>query len=181
MRDRMGETCRKRVKLRMNNVTVSADGIPLPSWSDSISGYAIKVLDEIKRSNWELSILLCDDKTITNLNRQYRNKNEATDVLSFNLGETVHDGGKTVYLPGDIVISLETLHENSDFFRIPEDEELRRLIIHGILHLDGMDHTDTVEKQPVEPMLVLQEEILNRLKNEFIIPVTHGEKSENPF
>jgi len=160
----------------MNNVTVNADGIPLPAWIDSISRYAMKVLNELKRDNWELSILLCDDKTITNLNKQYRNRDEATDILSFNLGETLREGGKTVYLPGDIVISLDTLRENSGFFQIPEDEELRRLIIHGILHLDGMDHTGTVEKQSVEPMLVLQEEILNRLKNEYIIPVTHGEK-----
>ena len=172
----MTEVCRKRERLRMNNVTVCAEGIPLPSWVDSISRYALKVLDEIKRGNWELSILLCDDKTITGLNRQYRNRDEATDILSFNLGETLEEDGKTVYFPGDIVISLDTLHENSDFFKIPEDEELRRLIIHGILHLDGMDHTGTAEKQPVEPMLALQEEILDRLKNEYIIPAFDGEK-----
>jgi len=156
----------------MNNVTVSAGGIPLPSWSGSISNYALKVLDEVNRVNWELSILLCDDKMITGLNRQYRNKDEPTDILSFNLGETIQDGGKTVYLPGDIVISLDTLRENSGYFQISEDEELRRLIIHGILHLDGMDHTESVcaQVEQSEPMLTLQEEILNRLKNERIIP-----------
>jgi probable rRNA maturation factor len=155
-----------------NRIEVSAEETPLPAWKDEMCGFALKVLEEINRDNWELSILLCDDKTIAALNSQYRNKAEATDILSFNLGETVQEGEKTFFLPGDIVISLETLRENAQYFKISEDEELRRLIIHGILHLDGMDH-ETTEKQ--EPMLALQEEILNRLKDERIIPYG-GEK-----
>jgi len=150
----------------MNNVTINAQEVDLPPWSDNACNFALKVLDEIKRDNWELSILFCDNKTITGLNSQYRNKNEPTDILSFNLGETVQEEGKTVFLPGDIVISLETLKENAQYFNTPEDEELRRLLIHGILHLDGMDH-ETLEKN--EPMLELQENILNKLKTEKII------------
>jgi len=151
----------------MNKVTINSDGLSLPAWTSHACDFSLKVMDQIKRDNWELSILFCGDKKITELNDQYRNKKEATDILSFNLGETVTDGGETVYLPGDIVISLDTLRENAKYFSIPEDEELRRLIIHGILHLDGMDH-QTNEKG--EPMLVLQEEILDKLKNERIIP-----------
>jgi len=160
----------------MNNVVVNAEGFPLPSWSDSACCFAMKVLDEIKRDNWELSILLCTDKTITKLNSQYRNKPEPTDILSFSLGETLQDGDKTVYLPGDIVISLDTLRENARYFQTPQDEELRRLLIHGILHLNGMDHS-TPDRE--EPMLELQEQILNKLKNEHIFPTE--EKSEIPF
>jgi len=156
----------------MNKIVVNAKEIPLPSWSGLMCEYAQKVLNEIKHDNWELSILLCDDKTITGLNTQYRNKNEPTDILSFSLGETIKNGDKTTYLPGDIVISLDTLRENARYFQTPEDEELRRLLIHGILHLDGMDH-ETISNN--EPMLELQEKILNRLKNEHIIPL--GEKN----
>jgi len=151
----------------MNNVTINAQEIPLPSWSGNACCFALKVLEEIKRDNWELSVLFCDDKTIANLNSQYRNKNEPTDILSFNLGETINEDGKTTYLPGDIVISLDTLKENAEYFQTPQDEELRRLLIHGILHLDGMDH-QTLEKD--EPMLELQEKILNKLSAEKIIP-----------
>ncbi|MDR0323632.1 MAG: rRNA maturation RNase YbeY [Treponema sp.] len=149
----------------MNTVVINVKEVPLPSWSPSMSGFAQKVLEEIKRDNWELSILLCGDKTIKDLNSQYRSKNEATDILSFNLGTEIQDGDRIVYLPGDIVISLDTLRENARYFGTNEDEELRRLIIHGILHLDGMDH-ETLEKN--EPMLVLQEDILTRLKGEHI-------------
>ena len=151
----------------MNTVTVNAQEIPLPSWSSSIINFAKKVLKEKGCKNWELSILLCDDKTIKELNNRYRDKNEPTDILSFNLGETVQKKGKTVYFPGDIVISLETLSENAMYFQITEDEELRRLIIHGILHLDGMEH-ETID--PQEPMLKLQEELMFKLKDETIIP-----------
>jgi probable rRNA maturation factor len=150
----------------MNNVVVNAQGLILPSWSGSICCFALKVLEEIKRDNWEISILLCTDKVITELNSQYRNKPEPTDILTFNLGTEMQDGDKTVYLPGDIVISLDTLQENAGYFQTTKDEELRRLIIHGILQLDGMDHETLDEK---EPMLALQEEILNKLKNEKII------------
>jgi len=156
----------------MNKVTVNAEEYPLPSWSGDMCCFAVKVMEEIKRENWELSILLCGDKTITKLNTQYRNKNEPTDILSFNLGETVQENDKSVYLPGDIVISLDTLRENAKYFNISEDEELRRLIIHGILHLDGMNH-ETNEQG--EPMLILQEAILRKLENKRIISL----KSEN--
>jgi probable rRNA maturation factor len=64
------------------------------------------------------------------------------------------------------VISLETLRENAEYFRTPEEEELRRLLIHGILHLDGMDHTTNNEK---EPMLQLQERLLVRLAGERVL------------
>jgi len=157
----------------MNRVAVSAEEVPLPFWSDSLCRFALKTLDEIKRDNWELSVLLCGDKTIASLNAQYRDKEMPTDVLSFRMGTTIRDGRRKVYLAGDIVISLDTLSENARYFKIPEDEELRRLLIHGILHLDGMDHK-TINKD--EPMLALQEEILNRLKDEHIFPDYGGEQ-----
>jgi len=160
----------------VNNVIVNAREVILPSWSGLVRRFALKVLEKIKRDNWELSVLICGDKTITELNSRYRNKAEPTDILSFSLGETMRDGDETVYLPGDIVISLDSMRENAKYFGTPQDEELRRLLIHGILHLDGMDHETTDEK---EPMLVLQEEILKNLNNEHIIPLE--EKSEIPF
>ena len=151
----------------MNSVFVNTVDMEIPVWSRSLCNYAQKVLNEINQNNWELSILLCGDKTITELNAKYRNKHEPTDVLSFALGETL-DEQKNIFLPGDIVISLDTLRENAKYFQISEDEELRRLLIHGILHLDGMDHK-TLEKS--EPMLVLQENILKKLDNESIIEI----------
>ena len=153
----------------MNRVAVNAEEVPLPAWSESLGRYAIKALTELGRDNWDLSVLLCGDETIRALNAQYRGRDEATDVLSFELGaeEIAGDGDKR-YLPGDIVISLHTLGENARYFAISEDEELRRLVIHGILHLDGMDHQTNGD---TEPMIVLQERILTSLAGERIVPV----------
>ena len=146
----------------MNRVNVSIEEVPPPSWKNRAKTYILKVLQFLKKDKWDLSVLFCGNKRIRDLNLRYRNKDEATDVLSFTLGETE----KGRYLPGDIVISLETAEENAVFFKVQPDEELRRLLIHGILHLDGMDHDTNDEK---EPMLQFQEKILACLAGEYII------------
>ena len=148
----------------MNRVTISAAEAPLPKWSGSLRRYAGKVLAELGRDKWDLSVLLCDDVTISGLNSRYRGKPEATDVLSFAQNEGEPFPGKR--LPGDIVISLDTLSKNARRFAVSEDEELRRLVIHGILHLDGMNHRSN---RSTEPMLQLQENILSKLSDDYII------------
>jgi probable rRNA maturation factor len=152
----------------MNRVAVSAEEVPLPAWSEALRAYALRVLAETSRDNWDLSVMLCGDEAIKRLNAQYRRRDEATDVLSFELGaEETGENGERRYLPGDIVISLDTLRENARYFQIPEDEELRRLLIHGILHLEGMDHQTN---DAAEPMIILQEKILAKLEEECILP-----------
>ncbi|MDR2517620.1 MAG: rRNA maturation RNase YbeY [Spirochaetaceae bacterium] len=160
----------------MNRVETTALEVPLPPWSAAFAGYLENALDALGKTNWDLSVVFCGDAAIRALNSRYRGKDEATDVLSFALGETLHAGngdagnrddgngddsnGGERYLAGDIIISLETVRENARYFAVREEEELRRLAIHGILHLDGMDH-ETNDAH--EPMLVLQEKLLNDL------------------
>jgi probable rRNA maturation factor len=158
----------------MNRVAISARGIALPPWKGAARGYIRRVLKHINRDGWDLSVLFCDDAYIRALNARFRGADEATDVLSFVLGETTEEQGRRRFLPGDLAISLETLAENARYFRVSEDEELRRLLIHGILHLDGLDH-DT--NDPTQPMLQLQEKILAELSGERIIPRDPIERS----
>lgn len=93
----------------------------------------------------EISVLLCDDPFITDLNRTYRKKNEPTDVLSFG---QLSDG---VPLPdhyfvlGDIVISMETVEERCHADKTAMKEELRLLFCHGLLHLLGWQHANDAE------------------------------------
>jgi len=147
----------------MSRVLFRAEEVPLPPWTGRAGGFIRKVLDMLGHRNWELSVLFCNNRYIKSLNAQYRNKDEPTDVLSFPLGETTPEG--RVYLPGDLVVSLEALEENARFFNVTEDEELRRLLVHGILHLSGEDHATN---KPEEPMLKAQEEILAALAGERI-------------
>jgi probable rRNA maturation factor len=156
----------------MNKVELNVEEAALPVWSDAMIEYAGKVLAELGKNNWDLSLFLCSDSYIRSLNSQYRGRDEATDVLSFALGETIKgEDGESRYLSGDIIISLETLAENARYFKTSEDEELRRLLIHGILHLDGMDHATNNE---TEPMLRLQEKILLTLAGECILPAENA-------
>ena len=155
----------------MNKVFVCAEGIPMPDWQSSLEKYVLKALDRLGKDKWDLSMLLCGDETMAALNSRYRGKSEATDVLSFSLGEGEAFpekiiSGRSRRLPGDIVISLDSMRENARRYKISEDEELRRLVIHGILHLDGMDHTTNND---TEPMLRLQEQILTDLTEDHII------------
>jgi probable rRNA maturation factor len=149
---------------------VRAAEMELPGWVKALRIFVRDVLMILKKDKWDLSILLCGDKTIKDLNTIYRGKEEATDVLSFSLGESAPfpPGGKRHgrHTPGDIVISLETMRENARRFKVEEDEELRRLLIHGILHLNGMDHRTNDEN---EPMLKFQENILEKLSKKQIL------------
>jgi probable rRNA maturation factor len=145
----------------MNAVEVSVEGIDTPEWLERARSFAKDVLDELGKDGWDLSLLLCDDGFIRGLNRQYRDRDEPTDVLSFEQGESYRDPeGGTRYLAGDIVISLDSLGRNADENGVSRENELKRLIVHGVLHLSGMDHEDNDASRP---MLVLQEELLRKL------------------
>jgi len=156
----------------MNRVFFRAEEVSLPLWTRRADVFIRKVLDMLGHRNWELSVLFCNNRYIKSLNARYRNRDEPTDVLSFPLGpgcDTVsrkcpHRFGR-VFLAGDLVVSLDALEENARFFKVPEDEELRRLLVHGILHLSGEDH---VSNKAGEPMLKKQEEILTALAGERI-------------
>jgi len=87
----------------------------------------------------ELSIALVDDAAIAELNGQYRDNPSATDVLSFSLLEgegEEHRGG----LLGDVVISVETAAKQAAERRRGLDDEIARLMVHGLCHLIGHDH-----------------------------------------
>jgi probable rRNA maturation factor len=152
----------------MNRVEISAEEVPLPPWSARANDFVLKVLNRLGRDRWDLSMLFCNNEYIRSLNARFRNSDESTDVLSFSQGDSYADeaAGEQRFLAGDIVVSLETLAENAAYFQVSQDEELRRLLIHGILHLDGMDH-QTNEGE--EPMLKLQETILAELSGETIL------------
>jgi probable rRNA maturation factor len=152
----------------MNIVDVSVTEIEPPQWLDRLERFALKVLDLLELDNWEVSVLLCNDRFIQDLNRRFRGKDEPTDVLSFEQGLVCDewsppDGGRGPHIAGDIVISLDTLHRHAELFEVPAEEELKRLVVHGLLHLNGMDHADNA---PEQEMLKLQESILQDIAEE---------------
>lgn len=159
----------------MNNTLIidTEEHCPPPSWIGSVETFIQAVLSDLDISHWELSVLFCKDSFIADLNKQYRSIDGPTDVLSFEQGdEYTDDEGATWYVAGDIIISLDMLIFNAKEYNVSQDEELKRLLIHGILHLDGYDHEDEHIERSAEPkgeMLVLQENLLSCYVSEKII------------
>ena len=96
----------------------------------------------------DVYVLLADDATLRRLNRTFRGKDKATDVLSFPAGPTTVFFGepKGPGLAGDLAISLEAAARQAERFGHSLGDEVRVLLLHGTLHLAGFDHeTDAGE------------------------------------
>jgi probable rRNA maturation factor len=126
---------------------------------DGIQGFALQVLGRLRLDNWQMGILVTDDRGIREYNRQWRHIDSPTDVLSF----VQEEGDAIPRVPGmpieagDVIISVESIERNAAALGHSFSEELRRAVVHGILHLNGMDHPgDDYEGE----MLKLQEELL---------------------
>ena len=111
----------------------------------------------------EFSVHFITDEEIQALNRDYRGKDEPTDILTFR----ILDGEEFPSFPGeekelgDMFISMDAMRRNAAEFSVSEDEELFRLLVHGILHLQGYDHKTNDFSS--EPMLIRQEEIIQAI------------------
>jgi probable rRNA maturation factor len=151
----------------MNRVEASSLGIDPPEWAAKAADFCLKALEAAGIDGWDLSLAFSDDPSMRELNSRYRGRDEATDVLSFENGESFEEPGLGKrFLAGDIVISLGGLARNARDFSVDEGEELKRLLVHGILHLSGMDHD---EEDPAGEMLDRQETLLGSLKGERIL------------
>ncbi|SEF47008.1 probable rRNA maturation factor [Bryocella elongata] len=83
----------------------------------------------------EVDVLLAGDAALKRLNREFRGKDKATDVLSFRSPEEIFE-----QRAGDLAISLQTAARQAKAFGHGVEDEVRILMLHGLLHLSGMDH-----------------------------------------
>jgi probable rRNA maturation factor len=119
----------------------------------------------------ELSVIITDDKRIRVLNREFRRKDKATDVLSFpQLTKAELFGRARGFVGsslGDLVISSETTLRQAKEFGVAKREELLRLLVHGVLHLCGYDH-EKVPHNEAQRMRRQERAIRGRLLEEFV-------------
>lgn len=151
----------------LNIVDITVVGVEEPSWLFRVEQFSLKVLEELQLDNWELSIVFCNSQFIRELNNRFRGKNEVTDVLSFSQSEGEPfpfspTSSKTI---GDVVISLDMVETNRCSTGESWEAELKRLLIHGILHLAGYDHEETEEEGE---MMDLQDRLLQQFMGEQI-------------
>ena len=106
----------------------------------------------------EISVLICDADTIHELNRDYRNVDAPTDVLSFALNEGEDDIPEEEKALGDIVINLDRAIAQAEEFGHSKEREMAYLSVHGFLHILGYDHYDPKEKKA---MRKAEEDILS--------------------
>jgi len=107
----------------------------------------------------ELSVLITGNDEIRVLNRDYRKIDKATDVLSFAMEDPE--------VLGDVVISYEKMLSQAKEFKVTPDEELARLLVHGLLHLLGYDHVKGGAQ--AKEMREKEKEVLGRLKEKGFI------------
>ena len=113
----------QKINFYSENDFVLEDHGKYESWIERVIASEEKKLEE-------LSYIFCDDEYLLNLNEEFLQHDTYTDIITFD-----YSVGKI--LQGDIYISTERVKENSEEFNVSFEEELRRVIIHGVLHLCG--------------------------------------------
>lgn len=113
-----------------------------------IEADAARLLEAVDLGDAELSVVLCDDAVIQGLNRDWRDKDAPTDVLSF----PQDDGPSPEQLLGDVVISVQTAARQAEEVGHPLLAELRVLLVHGLCHLLGHDHREPAEAAEMQAL-----------------------------
>lgn len=112
-------------------------------------------------ANCETSVLLVDDRGIRELNRDFRQIDRATDVLSFPSGEYPLPQGETELYVGDMALSLERARRQAEEYGHTYEREIAFLTAHSVLHCLGYDHVDDPEGE--REMFSRQEAILTKM------------------
>ena len=137
-------------------ITFHAEGIGIPKIKKRETANWIKtVAKNYNRKVGEIAYLFCDDEKILEINRTYLQHDFYTDIITFDYSEEDT-------ISGDIFISIDTVRSNSQKYHTDLEEELHRVIIHGILHLCGVN--DKSEEEETE-MREAENSALTLLKN----------------
>ena len=110
-----------------------AEDIKLPALEkQKINRWIKETATEYAKKVGDIAYIFCSDERILEVNKQYLNHDYYTDIITFDYSE-----GSTI--SGDIFISLDTVMSNATEFNVSFEQELKRILIHGILHLCGQD------------------------------------------
>jgi probable rRNA maturation factor len=120
-----------------------------------VDGHALvstakRLLAALDEGTSAFSLSLVGDDAIRTLNRKYRGRDSATDVLSFPLGDPPAPGAAFERPLGDVVISVDTAKRQAAAYDAPLQREIYRLLIHGLLHLKGHDHAAVTERRVMQ-------------------------------
>ena len=125
-------------------ITYQTEGTRMPNIKKRETTVWIRrVADTYGKKVGDVNYIFCNDERILEVNREYLQHDYYTDIITFDYTE-----GNTI--SGDLFISLDTVKSNSEQFSTEYDEELHRTIIHGILHLCGINDKGPGEREIME-------------------------------
>ena len=125
-------------------ISYNAEGVRMPKLRKRDTSAWIKaVAADYGRTVGEVGYMVVDDEKILEVNREYLGHDYYTDVITFDYDEDN-------VVSGDIVISLDTVRSNAELFGKSYDEEFYRVLIHGILHLCGINDKGPGEREVME-------------------------------
>ena len=125
-------------------ISFYSEEVELPAINqEAVSSWVREVTKTYGKKTGDISYIFCSDEKILEVNRQYLQHDYYTDIITFDYTE----GNK---ISGDLFISLDTVKTNSDTFHTPYNEEFHRTIIHGILHLCGINDKAPGEREIME-------------------------------
>ncbi len=127
------------------------------SFKNDLIGLVNYSLEVLEVDNAIFDIILVDDEEIKKINKQYRNKDTSTDVISFALEDEKTINIPSIRMLGDVYVSFDTAKSQAKEYNHSLKRELSFLIVHGLLHLLGYSH-DKIENE--KKMFELQERIL---------------------
>ena len=115
---------------------------PVLDWG-KVEQWIVEVAQRLGRRVGALTYIFCDDERILEVNRQFLNHDYYTDIITF-------DNTTGRLIRGDMFISLDTVATNAESVEATYDEELMRVIIHGVLHLCGINDKGPGEREIME-------------------------------
>lgn len=125
-------------------ISYNAENVKMPAIKKrEVTKWIRAVAATYGRTVGEVGYLFCDDEKILEVNREYLQHDYYTDIITFD-----YDEGNQIN--GDLVISLDTVRTNAELFNKTYEEELYRVIIHGILHLCGINDKGPGEREIME-------------------------------
>ena len=125
---------------------------------DILNDYVKYVVKELELDNCEFNIIIVDNKKIHEINREYRNVDRETDVISFALEDNMDIKYDNFRLLGDIYISIDKCYSQALEYGHSKVREICFLATHGILHLLGYDHMEASDEKE---MFDLQNKLLD--------------------
>ena len=132
-------------------ITYLVDGVKMPPIRRrQISAWVKAVAATYGKRVGDIGYIFCNDEKILEVNRQYLQHDYYTDIITFDYCDDALLTGKKDTIAGDLFISLDTVRSNAQQQGTTYDEELHRVIIHGILHLCGINDKGPGEREIME-------------------------------